>query len=296
MKILLAACLSLCWLNASAAPPRVVALSWEAAEYLLTLGVTPLAIADRDDYRQWVSATPLPVQVLDAGSRLEPGLERLYALKPSLIVINPALAGMQASLQRIAPTLLLDAYREDHDNHAAAERLQRQLASRLGRLAAHQAFVQQHQQQTRLLRSRLAARFGSAPPALCVVRFASLNSFWAYGANSQPEAALHALGLQNACPQARSAWGARLRKLPDLLALQRGWLVHIAPFPQQAELARSVLWQALPAVRQQHVIALPAAWTNGGLASQARLEQLLATALLAQPPLRAPTAPAAGGR
>jgi iron complex transport system substrate-binding protein len=295
MKYLTALLLCLFSLHGTAAAPRVIALSWEATEYLLTLGVTPVAIADRDDYRQWVSATPLPPQVLDAGSRLEPNLERLYALKPALIVINPALAGMQANLQRIAPTLLLDAYREDHDNHAAAERLQRQLAMRLGRLPAHQAFLQQHARQTGLLRSQLAARFGDAPPPVCVVRFASVNSFWAYGANSQAEAALQALGLVNGCPQTRSAWGTRLRKLPELLALDKGWLVHIAPFAQQAELEGSVLWRALPLVRQQRVITLPAAWTNGGLASQARLEVLLARALLDKMAVRPPARPAAGG-
>lgn len=296
MKYLAVLLLCLCSLSSTASTPRVVALSWEATEYLLTLGITPLAIADRDDYRFWVSATPLPPQVLDAGSRLEPNLERLYALKPELIVINPALAGMQHNLQRIAPTLLLDAYREDHDNRAAAERLQGQLAKRLGKLATHQAFVRQHQAATLEWRRRLTARYGAKPPPVCVVRFASTTSFWAYGANSQPEAALHALGLSNACPQARSAWGTRLRKLPDLLTLGQGWLVHIAPFSHQAELERSALWQALPAVRQQRVIALSAAWTNGGLASQARLEQLLAEALLSRPPLSPLAAPAEGGR
>jgi iron complex transport system substrate-binding protein len=293
MRYLTALLLCLCSLHSTASPPRVIALSWEATEYLLTLGVTPVAIADRDDYRRWVSAMPLPPQVLDAGSRLEPSLERLHALKPALIVINPALAGMQANLQRIAPTLLLDAYREDHDNRAAAERLQRQLAVRLGRLAAHQAFLQQHAQQTRQLRRQLAARFGNALPPLCIVRFASVNSFWAYGANSQAEAALQALGLANACPQARSAWGTRLRKLPELLTLDTGWLVHIAPFAQQAELERSVLWQALPLVQQRRVIALPPAWTNGGLASQARLEVLLTRALLQDTAVKLAARPAA---
>jgi iron complex transport system substrate-binding protein len=293
MRYLAALLLCLCSLHSTASPPRVIALSWEATEYLLTLGVPPVAIADRDDYRRWVSAMPLPPQVLDAGSRLEPSLERLHALKPALIVINPALAGMQANLQRIAPTLLLDAYREDHDNRAAAERLQRQLAVRLGRLAAHQAFLQQHAQQTRQLRRQLAARFGNALPPLCIVRFASVNSFWAYGANSQAEAALQALGLANACPQARSAWGTRLRKLPELLTLDTGWLVHIAPFAQQAELERSVLWQALPLVQQRRVIALPPAWTNGGLASQARLEVLLTRALLQDTAVKLAARPAA---
>ncbi|MBE9610635.1 iron-siderophore ABC transporter substrate-binding protein [Chitinilyticum piscinae] len=286
MKHLLALLLALPLLATSparAAGPRVVALSWEAAEYLLNIGVTPLAVADRTDYRQWVIEPALSASVLDAGSRLEPNLERLHALKPDLIVINPMLASMQANLQRIAPTLMLDAYRKDHDNTAAAERLQRQLALQLGKLAEHEAFLQRQAAQTAALRQQLAAHFGTAQPAVCVVRFASPTSYWVYGTNSQPDAALRSLGLRNACPDSdTSAWGTRVRKLPDLLRLQAAVLVHIAPFSRQAELERSPLWQALPAVRQRQVLALAPVWTNGGLASQGRLEILLTQAFSRQ--------------
>ncbi|WP_028455564.1 iron-siderophore ABC transporter substrate-binding protein [Chitinilyticum litopenaei] len=262
--------------------PRVIALSWEASEYLLALGVTPLAIADRDDYRHWVVEPPLPAGVLDAGSRLEPNLERIHALKPELIIINPALAGMQPTLQRIAPTLLLDAFRADHDNAQQAERLQRQLAQRLGRLAQHEAFLRAQQQKLARLRAALLARHGATAPAVCIVRFASATSFWAYGENSLPQAALQALGLRNACPQPRSAWGARLRKIPDLQQVGAGTLLHVPPFDQQAQLARSPLWQSLEVVKAGRFHAMAPVWTNGGLYSIGRLAEAI-TAALATP-------------
>ncbi|WP_157314470.1 iron-siderophore ABC transporter substrate-binding protein [Chitinibacter sp. GC72] len=262
-----------------AAPSRVIALSWEATEYLLTLGVTPIAVADRADYQQWVVEPALPGKVLDAGSRLEPNLERIYALKPDLIIINPALAGMQANLEKIAPTLLLDAFRAEHDNASAAERLQRQLAVRLDRLAQHEAFVRQQGLELAKLRQIIGQRFGAKPPAVCLIRFASPVSFWVYGENSLPEAAMHALGLRNACPQQRTAWGTRLRKLPDLAALNEGLLLHIAPFPRQTELERSRLWQALPVVRERRVYAMPPVWTNGGMYSISRLARQISAQL-----------------
>ncbi|WP_373976176.1 iron-siderophore ABC transporter substrate-binding protein [Chitinibacter sp. SCUT-21] len=264
---------------AHAAPQRVIALSWEATEYLLTLGVTPIAIADRNDYQQWVVQPALPASVLDAGSRLEPNLERMYALKPDLIIINPSLAGMKTTLEKIAPTLVLEAFSAEHDNAQAAEKLQRQLAQMLNRLPQHEAFLAKQQQALAKLRSAITRRFGAQPPAVCIVRFASPSSFWVYGENSMPEAAMRALGLRNACPQARSAWGTRLRKLPDLAAVNHGLLLHIAPFDRQAELERSALWQALPVVKQQRVRALPAVWTNGGAYSITRLAQIISTNL-----------------
>ncbi len=262
-----------------AAPKKVIALSWEATEYLLALGVTPLAVADRQDYQQWVVEPRLHAQVLDAGSRLEPNLERIYALKPDLIIINPALAGMQANLQKIAPTLLLDSFRVDHDNVNAAEQLQRQLAIQLNRLAAHEAFLQRQKTELKRLRDAVNQRFKGQPPAVCIVRFASPTRYWAYGDNSMPEAAMAALGIKNACPQPRSAWGTHLRQLPELARLESGLLLHIAPFNRQADLERSALWQALPVVRTQRVRALPAVWTNGGVTSITRTAQVIAKAL-----------------
>lgn len=264
-----------------AAPSRVIALSWEATEYLLTLGVTPLAIADYRDYQQWVIEPALPATVLDAGSRLEPNLERIYALKPDLIIINPALAAMQTSLEKIAPTLLLDAFREDHDNAQAAEQLQRQLARRLGREKQHDAFLQAKAQKLSALRQQIEQRYGQSAPPICMVRFASPTTFWVYGENSMLEAAMKSLGLKNACPQPRSAWGTRLRKLPDLAQLQHGLLLTLAPFPRQAELIRSPVWQALPVVQAQQVRAIDSVWTNGGLYSTQRLAETMTRVLLA---------------
>ena len=45
------------------AEPRVVALSWEATEHLLKLDITPIAVADADQYRAQVARPPLPTQV-----------------------------------------------------------------------------------------------------------------------------------------------------------------------------------------------------------------------------------------
>ncbi|WP_297574999.1 iron-siderophore ABC transporter substrate-binding protein [uncultured Deefgea sp.] len=284
LKSLLLCCCLLLSTPLFAAPKRIITLSWEATEYVLALGVTPLAIADRNDYQQWVIAPTLPAQVLDAGGRLEPNLERIYALKPDLIIINPALAAMQGNLQKIAPTILLDSFKAEHNNAVAAEQLQRQLAIQLERTEQHTAFMQQQQAKIDDLRRLITARYGANPPPVCVVRFASPTSFWAYGENSMPEAAMHALGLQNACPQARTAWGTRLRKTPDLAQIKQGLLLHIAPFARQAELFRSPVWQALPVVKQNAVLALPPVWTQGGVYSTTRLAEVITVALLSHQP------------
>ncbi|QLG87583.1 iron-siderophore ABC transporter substrate-binding protein [Chitinibacter bivalviorum] len=274
--ILVVACLLACTAQAG---PKVIALSWESTEYLLNIGVTPQAIADRVDYDKWVVQPALPAHVLDVGSRFEPNLERIYALKPDLILIGPALSGMQSKLLKIAPTIVLDAFRTDHDNALVAEQLQRQLAIRLNRLPAHEAFLEASRRKQAELRQSIAQRFGSQPPAVCVVRFASPTTYWAYGENSMPEAALNQLGLRNACPQARSMWGLQLHKVPDLSVIGDGVLLKIMPFEREAELMRSPIWQALPVVRRDRVYTLPPVWTHGGLHSIDLLAQSIADTL-----------------
>ncbi|WP_342634035.1 hypothetical protein [Mesorhizobium waimense] len=45
------------------------------AETLLMLGVSPIAIADRDVWETWVVEPSLPPEVADVGTLLEPNLE-----------------------------------------------------------------------------------------------------------------------------------------------------------------------------------------------------------------------------
>lgn len=91
-------------------PQRVVALDWVSAETLLSLGITPLAIADTAGYRQWVTTPTLPGSVKDVGSRREPNLESLTALKPDLIVINKEHAAVYPALTNIAPTVAFSVF------------------------------------------------------------------------------------------------------------------------------------------------------------------------------------------
>lgn len=275
------------WLSLLIAPAhaqRVVALSWETAEYLLNLGIEPIAVADLKDYRLWVVQPALSSRVRPVGSRLEPNLELLWRLRPDLIVANTSLQSALPLLQDIAPTVMLDPFRSDHDNTVAAERLQYQLAQRLGRLAQHRQFMRQQAGHYQQLRQRLHQHFGQRLPHVCVLRFATPASYWAYGDNSAPQAVMQQLGLRNACPQPVSVWGAQLRQLPQLQQVGDHPVLHIPPFGHYQQLQRSPLWQSFGFVRQRRFIALPAVWTHGGLASNLRLAQAMVDALVRELP------------
>ncbi len=272
-------------------PQRIVALSWEAAENLLELGLTPLAVADADDYRQWVVRPRLPAQVPSAGSRLEPNLELLASLKPQLIIISPTLLPMRASLQRIAPVLNIDAYQPGQDHAQAAERILLQLGRVLGRQPQAQQRLQQLEQGFASLRRQLQAHGAAAWPTVQVIRFANPSMVYVYGSNAMPVLALRRLGLRTTGQPAPSVWGVSQQRVGQLLALRQDIVLYQQPFAAASQLFASPLWQGLPFVRQQRFAAVAPAWSYGGAASLLYLAQGMTAAML-QLPIAAASRPA----
>jgi ferric hydroxamate transport system substrate-binding protein len=264
-------------------PPRasrVVALSWEATEHLLELGITPLAAADAGDYRTWYVNPPLPAQVPNLGSRTEPNLELLVRLRPDLLIISPLLEDMRERLGRIAPVVLHDSFSETRDNL----QLQREgflaLARQLGREVQAQARLALMDQRIADMRARLAARFGTRLPPVAVVRFSSPTVVFFNGPNSMPQHALDLLGLAPAYQVESSAWGITQASVTALGRVREGVVLHIEPFTQQDKLFGTPLWRAMPFVRARRFAALPSIWTYGGVFSIERLAGAITQALL----------------
>jgi len=68
---------------------RVAVLEWQQTEDLLSLCVTPVAVADVEGFGTWVSSEELPAEgVTDVGTRGEPNLEALFAAEPDLVVVE----------------------------------------------------------------------------------------------------------------------------------------------------------------------------------------------------------------
>ncbi|MFY1635277.1 ABC transporter substrate-binding protein [Solwaraspora sp. WMMB335] len=68
---------------------RVAVLEWQQIEDVLTLCLTPVAVADVEGYRTWNTAEELPDGAADVGGRGEPNLDALFAANPDLVIIEP---------------------------------------------------------------------------------------------------------------------------------------------------------------------------------------------------------------
>lgn len=67
---------------------RVAVLEWQQVEDVLSLCLTPVAVADVAGYTTWDTAETLPDGVTDVGTRGEPNLDALYATEPDLVIIE----------------------------------------------------------------------------------------------------------------------------------------------------------------------------------------------------------------
>ena len=68
---------------------RVAVLEWQQVEDVLSLCLTPVAVADAEGYRTWDTAEELPADgVTDVGTRGEPNLETLFGTNPDLVIVE----------------------------------------------------------------------------------------------------------------------------------------------------------------------------------------------------------------
>lgn len=89
---------------------RVVGTEWNVVESLVTLGVDPVGVADVKGYNAYDTGEPLPAGVKDIGTRGEPSIDTVAALKPDLVVATNDLTDAAiAQLSKVAPVIVVKA-------------------------------------------------------------------------------------------------------------------------------------------------------------------------------------------
>ncbi|GGM00201.1 ABC transporter substrate-binding protein [Pseudomonas asuensis] len=265
-------------------PQRVVALTWEAAEHLVEMGITPLAVADADDYKVWVVRPALPEAVLNAGSRVEPNLELLAELKPDLIISSPALDDLRDKLERIAPVESFDSYRQDHNNYETARQNYLKLARQFNHLDQAQQRLAEMDTHIAGLRQQVIDHFHGRLPEVTIIRFSTPAVAYVYGDNSMPQYAMDLLHLKPAYPLPATAWGITQKPISELGRIHEGVVLHIEPFSQKDKLFPTRLWQAMPFVQNHRFATVRSTWTYGGVFSVEYLAESLVDALLSLQP------------
>ncbi|MCZ2721849.1 iron-siderophore ABC transporter substrate-binding protein [Marinomonas sp. 15G1-11] len=265
-------------------PTRVAVLNWALAENVIELGITPIAVPEIKAYREWVVKPAIPDATIDIGNRAEPNLERLAQLKPDVILISDALKSQQARLEHIAPVVVFDTYREDHNNAKQADLAFLTIAKLLNKTALAQQKLTAREEVFNTLSNQLKRSFPNGIPPVTSLRFASTTSAYVYGDNSMPQYALNRLGIEPALSLPTSQWGINQQRLKSLKQIDQGILLYFEPFYQVKKLQESRLWQAMPFVINKHTASVESTWTYGGAMSLKYLAEALTTALLSVAP------------
>jgi len=102
-------------------PKRIVVLEFSFVDALAIIGVSPIGIADDNDKNRLIPQLREKINDWQSlGTRSQPNLEVIASLKPDLIIADIRRhEGIYASLQKIAPTLILPSkrisYKESFD-------------------------------------------------------------------------------------------------------------------------------------------------------------------------------------
>lgn len=263
-----------------AVPTRVAALNWDIAEQVIELGVEPVAMPDISGYQDWVVKPAVPESTQDIGTRVEPNFERLAQLEPDVIIVASPQFDLIPRLEKIAPVLFYQTYDGAHDNAQAAINNFTQIAQVLDKaVIAHQKLGDM-ESQFALMSEKLDAAFPNGKPKVNAFRFASTTSVYLYGDNSTTQYALQRLGFEPKIIKPSTQWGVTQVRINDLKHIDDGVGLYFQPFDREAELARSVLWQALPFVRTGNINSVEPVWNYGGAMSLLYTAQAVTKSLL----------------
>lgn len=271
---------------------RIVAIEWNLVEYVLSLGVQPVAIADIEGYNAWVEiGIELGPDVADVGLRFEPALESIAAATPDLIVgITGRDEAILDQLTGIAPTILLDSYptAEGETPLDDIDGTLRTIATALGREDAAEAAIAETDAVIAEATATVAEAGLAGAPFVVTQAFTSENvpTMRLFNNRSLFGATLSSLGLTNVWEGEGTIeddpWGFQtvtVEALVDLPAETN--LVYVVQDDDNifAEaLADNPIWSSLPFVQEGRTYALGGdTWTFGGHRSvQRMIERVLA--------------------
>jgi ferric hydroxamate transport system substrate-binding protein len=278
-------------------PQRVVALDFMFAESVIALDIVPVGMADTAFYPGWLGyQSDRLANVTDIGSRQEPGLEAIAAVKPDLIIgVGFRHAPIFDALDRIAPTILFQFSPNVSDGGVPVTQLDwmRQIFRTIGAVTGRDARAQAVEAQLDAGIARNAARLAAAGrkgERIALLQDLGLpDRYWAYTGNSTSAGLARALGLDS-WPSKPTREGTLYVTSADLLRQRELAVMFVTASGMDVPLSAkldSPVWRFVPAMRE-HRIALVERniWGFGGPMSALKLADVMTDTMLKLPAAR----------
>ncbi|URJ44875.1 iron-siderophore ABC transporter substrate-binding protein [Paenibacillus polymyxa] len=264
---------------------RVVVLEWTFTEDLIALGVQPVGNADNANYKVYVTPeAALDSNVVDVGTRNEPNLEAIAALKPDLIISN--VDGNEAiydQLKAIAPTIeynLNDGNGYDHDKMVE---IFNSIAAALGKEDKAKQVLAELDQHYAEAKEKLGAAGKSDYHYILTQAFTSQNaaSLRMFSDNSVVVATLAKIGMINDWkPSKVEQYGFSTVGIEALSAVQNSNFIYIVQPDDNVfgePMKNNSVWNGLNFVKEKRTYSLSGTtWTFGGpLSSKGLVDQVV---------------------
>ncbi|UYN98986.1 MAG: iron-siderophore ABC transporter substrate-binding protein [Devosia sp.] len=245
------------------APLRVVALTNEATEDLLALGITPVGAVRSANADPWFDhvAAALSETIL-VGEELAPNLEVILSLEPDLILGNKKRhEAIYGQLSAIAPTVYVENVTGQWRNNFAF------YAETVGQADAAAAALDAYEGRLEAIKAELGDRLAET---VSLVRFIAGQNY-AYNNDSFSGSILRDIGFARPAAQDKPglAEPITLERIPELDAdhlLHFSYETGDGGATKEAETwMASPLWQSLEAVQSGHVHAVSdTVWATAG--------------------------------
>lgn len=220
------------------------------------INISPVDIADDNDAKRILPEVRVHLKPWQSvGTRAQPSLEAISALKPDLIIADSSRhAGIYAGLQQIAPVLLLKSRNETYAENLQSAAI---IGEVVGKKSQMQSRLEQHKQQMTQWASQL-------PKGTLVVFGTSREQqFNLHTQETYTGSVLTSLGLK--VPAAMAGVPMPSIGLEQLLALNPSWLL-VAHYREESiakHWQQDPLWQMLTAGQKQQVASVDSnAWAR----------------------------------
>jgi len=271
-------------------PKRVVALEWSLVEHLLAVGVQPAGIADIKGYKTWVNIPPqLDASVADVGSRTEPSLEAIAALKPDLIIAPDfRIKSSYEALSKIAPTLAFNPYPAEGagNQYDEMEKTFKTVAELIGKKAEADKVLSDLQKSFDESKAKLKAKGKEGAEVAVTQAYSQQNAavLRMFTDNSMLSQIMHRIGLKNAFKSSKfESNGFSTTSVEALPAVQNANFIYIVQDNDnifEKQLKDNAVWNGLTFVKEKRTYMLPGnTWTFGGPLSAKSIADLVTNAL-----------------
>ncbi|WP_435768780.1 ABC transporter substrate-binding protein [Nocardioides sp. SYSU DS0651] len=252
---------------------RVAVLEWQQAEDVLSLCLSPVAVADAEGFATWNTAEELPEGVTDVGTRNEPNLETLFGTDPDLVIVEAYTAedDIIKQLEEYDVPVLATKGADTEDPVANMISTFELIAEATGRQERAEVVVDQFQDTLEEGKAAIA-------DAGVTTEFVYFDG-WIQGGNvairpfgqgSLMGELGEELGLQNAWKgEVDPAYGLGQTDIEGMSEVGDATFFYTGTTDPagdvNAELAKNKVWQKIPAVAEDRAHAFPAGiWTFGG--------------------------------